>query len=57
MGCLTGEQQDQTDGKEVGVLRQPRGVHAEVGLTEPLDVSADQLVERPAPRPRHRRRT
>lgn len=48
---LTREQQDQADGEEVRVLSQTGRVHAEVGLTEHLDVSSDHFIERAAPSP------
>lgn len=51
---LTGEQQDEADGEEVGVLGQARRVHAEVGFAEFLYVSTNHFIKGAAPGPGNR---
>lgn len=51
---LTGEQQDEADGEEVGVLGQAGRVHAEVGFAEFLYVSTNHFVKGAAPGPGNR---
>ncbi|TNN51868.1 hypothetical protein EYF80_037964 [Liparis tanakae] len=45
------KQQDQAHGKEVRVLSQAGRVHAEVGLTEHLDVPSDHVIKGATPSP------
>lgn len=47
--CLTREQQNQADRKEVRVLGQTGRIHAEVGFTEYLYVSSYHFIECAAP--------
>lgn len=57
--ALTGEQQDENEGKQVRVLRQhsPRHLHGHGGFEEARDLLLHQVIEGGAPRSRHAGRT